>query len=462
MLALCAGTVGSVLVMNASASDAGARRPAKKGALSPRERRALNVVAVRASGAEGAGLLVTATFQGNIEKAIGRGHLKSALVAVLLRPADASRPVVGVATRRAGSIGDTVTNAGAAQVGVVRNGRKLTFYIGEGRVSLGDYPDIQVKAFARYPLRSSHRRASASVTADFWDEIDRQIAADETGIPRPEREVQCRLLQEAQQELDVVLKRAKEREAQLDKARRVFERTIPELEDDLRLGRYAHAGSVVLSLVSGAVAPFAVLMSATPGAAFGAAALGVYAHALNATATLRGHNEALRDAIRGLKLDVRLADAYIAKNRALIEKLTEVRGKAAALAKIACVPPTLTPIHAVFDQVTRSTVYTENATGQDLKYRWTISIPFDPPCANGFQPGVPQPNQATWNHADNTEKGGSCNHAVYDAQGGGHPGTVTVQVYNRSWRCVATFTGSQGDTGEPVGDGPAAGPCELE
>jgi Divergent InlB B-repeat domain len=125
--------------------------------------------------------------------------------------------------------------------------------------------------------------------------------------------------------------------------------------------------------------------------------------------------------------------------------------------------PVLRPIHAVFTQATFSTVYTENATGQDLKYQWAVSIPADPPCASGFQPGKPQANQATWYHADVSE-GGPCNHSgsTYDATGRGHPGTVVVVVSNGYWSCVATYYGTQGDNGAPEGDGAAPQPCRRE
>src|SRR5438067_54142 len=91
---------------------------------------------------------------------------------------------------------------------------------------------------------------------------------------------------------------------------------------------------------------------------------------------------------------------------------------------------------------------TANAGGHGASYRWTVSIPVDPNCADGFQPSQPQANQATWFHADESE-GGRCNHGgtAYDATGSGHPGTVTVVVTNADWTCTATYLGTQGPTG---------------
>jgi hypothetical protein len=140
-------------------------------------------------------------------------------------------------------------------------------------------------------------------------------------------------------------------------------------------------------------------------------------------------------------------------------------------ASAAAVPPApvLQPVHAVFHPSTGSgcappacsTVYTLNATGEGLTYRWTVSIPYDEECATGFKGGTPQPNQATWYHADASE-GGPCNHSgnTYDARGDGHPGLVTVTVTDENWTCVATYSGTQGPSGAPEGDGPPPGPCQ--
>jgi hypothetical protein len=108
-----------------------------------------------------------------------------------------------------------------------------------------------------------------------------------------------------------------------------------------------------------------------------------------------------------------------------------------------------------------TTVYTENATGENLRYQWTVSIPADPNCANGFHPNTPMANQATWYHANESE-GGHCNHSgtAYDASAYGHPGTVTVTVYNASWSCAATFYGTQGPQAQLTWDGPAPQPCQ--
>jgi hypothetical protein len=135
-----------------------------------------------------------------------------------------------------------------------------------------------------------------------------------------------------------------------------------------------------------------------------------------------------------------------------------IRGQATA--------PHLTPLTASFYPDQRKSVYEEHVVGpigDDLtfdpgtSYRWSVSIPADSRCALGFAPAAPQPNQATWAHAD-TSEGGYCDHTVYDPAHYGHPGTVTVTVSTPAWVCTATYFGTQGD-GTPNGVGPEPPAC---
>ncbi len=131
-------------------------------------------------------------------------------------------------------------------------------------------------------------------------------------------------------------------------------------------------------------------------------------------------------------------------------------------------PPKLRPIHAVFKPAPQNqacahpyctTTYTERAKGKGLKYAWSVSIPTDPGCAQGFTGGSPAANKATWYHADVTE-GGPCDHSVYNASGYGHPGWVTVVVSNAKWSCSARFHGTQGPHGERSSNGPKPAKCK--
>lgn len=130
--------------------------------LSAKERRALDIVSVTARGDRSAGLMVTVKFRGNFQKAMGRGHLKRGLAALVMRPAAKGKRPTGILTTGAGKVGTTLRRTASDDVGVVREGRSLTFFV-TGR-ALEGIKTIEVKAFARRPrrARSSQELESAS------------------------------------------------------------------------------------------------------------------------------------------------------------------------------------------------------------------------------------------------------------------------------------------------------------
>ena len=155
-----------------------------------------------------------------------------------------------------------------------------------------------------------------------------------------------------------------------------------------------------------------------------------------------GDAKARTDLTDGYRTNARywlgLRHAGYFKNKALtvLEKAT-----APSTAK-----PVLKPISAVFTQSLYHTVFTEDATGTELSYSWSVSIPADPGCADGFKGNVPTANEATWYHADKNI-GGPCEHIGKDYGVSGHPGTTTVVVMDADWRCVATYYGTLTGTG---------------
>lgn len=134
-----------------------------------------------------------------------------------------------------------------------------------------------------------------------------------------------------------------------------------------------------------------------------------------------------------------------------IEKAIKLKKKALRLVEYAHATesnakPVLKPITAVFTQSLYHTVFTEDATGTDLHYTWSVRIPADPGCAAGFKGNTPAANEATWYHADEDIKG-PCQHGVRDYGIRGHPGTTTVEVEDAHWSCVATYYGTITGTG---------------
>jgi hypothetical protein len=72
---------------------------AKARGVTAAERRALDVVRVEAIG-EAAGLVVTATFRGNVARRLGRGNLRQAAVGLVLRPRRGARATATAAQAR--------------------------------------------------------------------------------------------------------------------------------------------------------------------------------------------------------------------------------------------------------------------------------------------------------------------------------------------------------------------------
>jgi hypothetical protein len=455
LVAIVAGLVLTVASAG-TITGRGSGRPVKAKGLTPKERKALRIVSVRVTGVEPLGVLVTATFAGNIEQALGRGHLSDAIVALILRPKDPRLAFSGVATFGAGAIGRTARKTRSRDVGVVRNGRKVTFFV--GGPGFENVAKIEVKAFAKAPSLKAVRRVQADkprqdVSPELWEQIGKSIGALEASVPAPSAATSCDELGDVKTLLAALLKRAREWETTLSKAKQIIEKAIPELERDLADKQFQRAGAIALSLgnviATGALALVPPLAVGTASAAVGLSKAG---------RTLSEQVQALRDYIRSLKLDLRLIDAYLDKVRTLSANIRELQGKVDAFLELKCKRPVLTSIRAVFDQETFSTIYTENATGTDLNYTWSVSIPVDPDCAAGFNGNSPKANQATWFHKDKSQ-GGSCNHDGTRTGPRGHPGTVTVVVSNMGWTCKATYEGTQGDGGKATGDGPAPEAC---
>jgi hypothetical protein len=174
-----------VLAVTATAGDVTRRDSAgdtRSALLTQAERDALDLVSVRAIGEEGLGVVVIATFRGNIQKALGRGHLKRGLVAMILRPRNADLAPAMLATRGT-SIRAVLRRTRSTQVGAVRSGRTIMFYVAGGGYS--NVGRVEVRSFASLPLSSSRALAAGPPTlsdADFkkianLKSLDKVVAA---------------------------------------------------------------------------------------------------------------------------------------------------------------------------------------------------------------------------------------------------------------------------------------------
>lgn len=134
-------------------------------------RKAIDIVKVEAVGDVETGLLVTATFRGNIERRLGRGPLKRAAVAMILQPRTEEQLSAGVITQGPGSVGQTLERTRSGDVGVVRDGKRLTFFIaGTGSENVGS---IVVRV-----IPAVQRRAAATVASHQGTDITLLSAED--------------------------------------------------------------------------------------------------------------------------------------------------------------------------------------------------------------------------------------------------------------------------------------------
>ena len=347
------------------------------GGLTPTERKAIDIVSVTAAGAAEAGLTVTVTFAGNVERTLGRGNLKNAVVGLILRPAGTGLANAYLATLGAGGLGRTLRQTSSPDVGVVRDGRRLTFFIsGPGAENVAA---VTVKAFARFRPPGKRQAQSRSVDPAWWEELEGAIAAEEATLDDPlnaaEGETTCEGLQELQRRVDAMLARARAREESIKDLKRRLERAIPELEADLRSQQWRHASATLLAIGTSFATPLAIL-----GGGPGAAGLLAHAGALKTIQNARQAKEELRDAIRSLKLDVRLADAFVDRNRKLIEKILLFKGRVDALLAQRCATvevsstwthnPPLGKSNTCVDVVARETLGAQ----QPLKGTFTVQL----------------------------------------------------------------------------------------
>jgi hypothetical protein len=452
---LGAATATVLLVAGGVAVASGAPPTRKAPSLTSAEQKALRIVSVRASATKGAGLLVSVEFAGKLEQRLGRDGLTSALVAVVIHPKKPGGPTQDIATRGAGEIGQTLSRTASKMVGAMRDGRQMLFFI--GGFDPGDLGPIEVKAFPAAPAGGKpHSSASTSVSAEFWEGVEGQFAAEEKeaeslGSPE-ELSTDCMRLKSNLALVAHWQRTAQQRKRELADLRKEIDDAIEKAKEQTSLGAVVKAG-----LLHGFLAPIGLEMRLKTGF------------------SPEGALETWKAVLRGLKLDAKLVEVYADRNQKLIERLAELKGKYEGLLSKcgggstagggpAAVPgkPVLTQIHAVFNESEFTTFYKEEATdpqGLPLTYTWGVSIPEDPLCANGFTPNKPQVNEATWLHKDTTEEG-ACNHTKYDGSGSGHPGTVVVVVSNGYWSCAATFFGTQGPSGEAVSDGPQPQECQ--
>jgi hypothetical protein len=185
---VAAAAVVLLVGLTGAASSETARAAHARGTvLTPAERKALHIVSVKAVGEDPTGLVVTVTFAGDIRHALGRGHLKQAAVAMILLPKQAPSISAGLMTQGAGVVGRTLRRTRSGEVGVLRDRRRLIFFIhGPGAGQVGQ---IVVKSFAKLAVATGARTPQSAVGGEpitlpraEWDKAERHIADAEATL----------------------------------------------------------------------------------------------------------------------------------------------------------------------------------------------------------------------------------------------------------------------------------------
>ena len=410
----------AALAVLASTAGATARSPA---ALTPAERNALRIVSVRALGADSVGMTVTVTFAGNVEQALGRGHLKTAVVAVLLRPKDAKAPIRGVATLGGGAIGQTYA-LHAKGAGVVRDGRRLFFFVpGSGSSSVAK---VDVKAFAANPARSRSLQAAAqSPSPDFWHDMVESVTTDEEIVANVDADApgsSCDQIIQWRSDLKEMQARVGRHAALFTELRPKIDKAIEETQAKINSG-VRNVGIIALhTILAPLAAPYIAVYGESPAQTF----------------------DGWKALLRSLQGDRKLLESLDARNKALGERIAKLLQKLDVLAEEKCNPAPDIRIHAEFEPTelaTHYTVITESPVTVRIFHSWTsfewnLTPPTDDPkkCDNRGQI-TSEVLEFVWYHGDDV-----CTHGLEDARG--HKGTVTVTVSDDMWRCSASIKGT--------------------
>ena len=169
--------------------------------ISGAERRAITVKSLSAVGDGTLGLVLTATFAGDVERYLGQGQLAHAALSLALVPASAPQPVTGlldvgggerqepvpvISGRgrgvRAGSVivvsPDTVLRTAQAQpIEVLRDGDQVIFYL--PAADLTHVAELALEVFATSPI------GSRSLGSDGWREVLAAKPTSRASLPMP-------------------------------------------------------------------------------------------------------------------------------------------------------------------------------------------------------------------------------------------------------------------------------------
>jgi hypothetical protein len=183
-LTVVVATVAAIVALSPASVSADVTKRDRAGdvklrGLTAKERSALDITKIHAA-TNTRGVIVTATLRGDLEKALGRGHLKKAAAALILRPAERGAPPRVVVVSGAGKRRRVASDlARSTPYAAVVDGRELTL------IALGVDPSklarVEVATVPSLGSRSRGARA-AGVASGLFKRLDRSFSADHLAL----------------------------------------------------------------------------------------------------------------------------------------------------------------------------------------------------------------------------------------------------------------------------------------
>jgi hypothetical protein len=179
-----------VLLALPGAADAGSitkrdrggvsKKVAKRFHLTRKEQRALDVASVQVTGRNNLGVVVDVLFKGNVERLIGRGHLKRAAIALVLEPKSRRVNSSVIVTQGPARSQRVRRRTQSSRAGAIRTGRSVKFFIqGPG---FGGVKAVKVRALPRAPRAAKRANAAGEVNDGIEEMSDAEAEEIDVGL----------------------------------------------------------------------------------------------------------------------------------------------------------------------------------------------------------------------------------------------------------------------------------------
>jgi hypothetical protein len=156
------------------------KKVAKRFHLNKKERRALDVASVQVTGRNNLGVVVDVRFKGNVERLVGRGHLKRAAIALVLEPRSRrvnSAVIVNQGPARSQRVRRRTQSTRA---GAIRSGRTVKFFIQGG--GFGGVRGVKVRALPRAPRPAKNAIAAGEPNDGIEEMTDAEAEEIDVGV----------------------------------------------------------------------------------------------------------------------------------------------------------------------------------------------------------------------------------------------------------------------------------------